>query len=743
MGFLNQIMLLGLLAVGVPILVHLLNRYRYREIDWGAMELLRKAMVVRSRRIRIEDLILLILRCLAVALLAMAMARPTVGAAGARFFGGESRVGMTIALDASYSMAHRPGVHSRFDAAIEKVHEVLKTLQPGDQVSVVLMGQRPRAVLRNVSYDENRIEEKLKELAVLPERLNLELCLEQVADLVAEVRAPVKECYLISDSQDLSWRQLSDRSKKTVAELSRAGKVYYLAAPAGSYENLAITDLQLSGGAMRAGSMVRYVAGVRNFGKNPAKNVAVTLKMDRRTPDRRVVDTIAPGQTVAVPLYGKFETAGNVQVSAMLERDALPMDDVRYAAARVRDQIRVLVVDGDPGRGANEGSSYYIMKALVPDPTKPSQATMRIKRIPYVEFALHRPGDYDVVILANVADIRTEQAQALHSFVRQGGGLMIFLGEKVNPRIMEARMQVGTDSLLPGKIADKPLESTGEGATGWSVEQAEANHVLGNFIKMLPKPLMDEARVRKLMSVTPTAGAHAILKAAGTTGGDAPLLLEKRIGRGEILLFTSSADRTWGNLAIHPAFLMMLHESVTYLTRRGFERDFTVGEPLVIPVGSQAVADQFLLVAPNGQITPIQATETKSEQGEQSERSARCDPPETAGFYELRIDDKTTPLMVAANVDSTESDVRTLSTEELHTSLAGQPINVLEGADLLAEIKQGRSGLELWRIFMFTGLLVLLAEGFLAWYFSRKLGAEESALPKSARETILGSKEAA
>jgi hypothetical protein len=734
MGFLNEIMLLGLLAVGVPILVHLLNRYRYREIDWGAMELLRKAMVVRSRRIRIEDLILLILRCLAVALLAMAMARPTVGAAGARFFGGESRVGMTIALDASYSMAHRPGVHSRFDSALQKVREVLKTLQPGDQVSVVLMGQRPRAVLRNVSFDENRIEEKLQHLEVLPERLNLELCLEQVADLVAEVRAPVKECYLISDSQDLSWRQLSDRVKKTVAEISRAGKVYYLASAGGSHENLAITDLQLSSGAMRAGSMVRYVAGVRNFGQRAVKNVSVTLNMDRRTADRRVVDTIGPGQTVPVPLYGKFETAGNVQVTARLERDALPMDDVRYAAARVRDQIRVLVVDGDPGRGANEGASYYIMKALVPDPTKPAQATMRIKRIAYVELPLHRPSDYDVVILANVSDVRTEQAQALHSFVRQGGGLMIFLGEKVNPRIMEARMQVGGDSLLPGKMGDKPVEATGEGQTGWPIELAEANHPLGTFLKMLPKELMDEARVRKVFSVTPTAGSHAILKVVGP---DVPLLLEKRLGRGEVLMYTSSADRTWGNVAIHPAFLILLHESITYLTRRGYEREFVVGEPLVIPVGPQAVADQFILVGPGGQPTPIQATEVNGE------RVARCDPPETAGFYELKIDEKTAPLMVAANVDSTESDVRTLASEDLRTALAGQPINILEGADLLAEIKQGRSGLELWRMFMFAGLLVLLVEGFLAWYFSRKLGAEESALPKSAREAILGSKEAA
>lgn len=187
MGFLNQIMLWGALGVAAPILIHLLNRYRFREVDWGAMDLLRRAMVVRSRRVRIEDLILLILRCLAVALLAISMARPTLRAAGAKFFGGESRIGMVIALDGSYSMAHRPGVQSRFDVALQKAREIVRTLQPGDQVSVVLMGQH-RAVLRNVSFDAERIEQKLRELSPLPESLNVELCLEQVADLIAEVR---------------------------------------------------------------------------------------------------------------------------------------------------------------------------------------------------------------------------------------------------------------------------------------------------------------------------------------------------------------------------------------------------------------------------------------------------------------------------------------------------------------------------------------------------------------------------
>jgi len=109
MGFLNPWLLIALAGVAVPIIIHLLNRFRHRQVLWGAMELLRKAIVLRSRQIQLEDLLLLVLRCLAVGLLALAVARPTITSAGANWFGKTADVGLLIAIDGSFSMDHRPG----------------------------------------------------------------------------------------------------------------------------------------------------------------------------------------------------------------------------------------------------------------------------------------------------------------------------------------------------------------------------------------------------------------------------------------------------------------------------------------------------------------------------------------------------------------------------------------------------------------------------------------------------------
>ena len=733
MGFLNQIMLLGTLGVAVPILIHLLNRYRYREVDWAAMELLRRAMVVRSRRVRIEDLLLLILRCLAVALLAISMARPTLNASGARLLGGESRVGMVIALDGSYSMAHRPGVHSRFDVAMQKVREIVKTLQPGDQVSVVLMGQRPRTLLRNVSFDLDRIDRKLRTVGVLPERLNLDLGLEQVARLVADLRAPVRECYIISDSQDLSWRQVSDRSKQLLEEVARSGRVYYLSVATGAAENLSLADFQMSSGAMRTGSMVRYVASVRNTGRRPARNVPVTLQVRGKTADRRVVDTVEPGSAVPVDLYAKFDTAGNVTVTVSIDHDALDLDNVRHAAARVHDRIRVLVVDGDPGRGLAEGEAFYLLKALVPDATKPAQATIRLKHVASVELGLQEPRDYDIVVLANVPDLRDAQARALLSFVRQGGGLMVFLGDQAGARLLNARMAIGEDCLLPARLTE-PIEVPAGSDSAFTLDVVDPSHPLGRFLGRLPKPLIAEAQIRKLFGTELLAGARVILRAAGA---NAPLLIEKPLGRGHVLLYTSSADRDWGSVAIHPAYLIFLHEAVTYLTRRAHERQFTVGEPLAVAVPSQAAGEQFVLHAPDGEVTSIQAVETAGG------RIARCGLPEVPGFYRLAYEQGADPLMMAVNVAPTESDVQALTAEDLADAVADMPIRVLAGDDLFAEVTQGRTGLEMWRVLMVLALAVLCLEALLARRFSGRLAGESDAVPTGTGRDLLGKKEAA
>lgn len=727
MNFLNPWLLIGGLGIAVPIIIHLLNRFRRRRMDWAAMDLLRRAIVMRSRQIQIEDLILLLLRCLAVLLIALSMARPTITASGAKWFGGEEQVAAVIAIDGSYSMDYRPGANSRFERAIQSVREIQKTLNPGDPVSLVILGDEPRILLRNMAYDPRRFEKALEEAAPLPERLNLELCLEHLATLVREMKAPVRECYLVTDAQTVTWGDLSDKARSTLHDLGAVANVFFLSTAADSGANLAVTNFVHASGALRKGGAARYVAEVRNNGTRPQQQVTVSLLRGDTPIDQRIVERIEAGQVQGVPLFVRFDEPGCVRLTARIGRDPLTVDNSRHAVARVLERVKVLLVDGDPSSRPFQNETDYLLTALLPRRGPASGSSLEVTRVSWLELAARRPAEYDVVMLANLPGLREEQVERLYSFVQAGGGLMIFLGDRVNPNALNAQMQQADGSLLPGELQSLAT-APAEAEEGWVLQATGPDHPVSMVLKYVPAALLNEARVRRLYRVAAAPEARTILEAAGA----APLLLEKPIGQGKVLLFTSTADRAWTNLPAHPAFPILLHEAVTYLTTRAHERALTVGERLAVPLPRQSVQTSVTFREPGGKELPVQVTERDGR------RVADYGQPRQPGFYEVTHAADGEPMLVAVNVDPRESDVRILQGADIETALVGLPVRRLsEEQNLAVMIRESRVGRELWRILMIVGLCVLLLEAFLAQHFSRRIVAAEAAEPEGASPGVL------
>ena len=167
MSFFNPFTLFAALGIGLPILAHLLARQKVKRTDWAAMQFLNKNLRVRSREIRLRDVVLLIMRCLAILLLVLAFSRPSWEESAPEWLPGESRAGAVIGLDASMSMAHGAEGDSRFERALEQVEVIAKTLQPGDPVSLVLLGGEDEVLVRNMAYDRKRFQSLLQEVKIV------------------------------------------------------------------------------------------------------------------------------------------------------------------------------------------------------------------------------------------------------------------------------------------------------------------------------------------------------------------------------------------------------------------------------------------------------------------------------------------------------------------------------------------------------------------------------------------------
>jgi hypothetical protein len=710
MQFLNPWLLAGLAGIAAPIAIHLMNRFRHRDVDWAAMDLLRKVLVVRSRRIRLEDLLLLLLRCLIVSLLALAIARPVLTPDG-----GATRadVGVVIALDASFSMAHKPGVYARFDQAVERVEEILATLKPGDPVTFVLLGERPRVLFRNSGYEVDRLAAILEKTKPFPERLNLDLCLSEIEKLVGEIKAPVRECYLVTDAQEVTWGQLSEPSRASLERIALEGRIFYLPVAGGQSENLAVTGFHQSSGMVRQGALARYIVDVSNSGQEPRQKVPITLYNGDEVIDQRIVNEIGPGKTESLPMFVRFNKEGPLRLTARIGDDELMTDNSRFTVVNVRSQVRVLCVEGTPAKGS-ESETYFLLSALAPRRSQgdAEKAPIVIDQVGWLDLSSRRLSDYDVVMLVDVPELLEAQVTAIGQFVSGGGGLITFLGPNIQPDLLNQNMNFEGGSLLPGTL----LEAIGD-ASDRSVGQAINpidGHPLAFGLAGLSQEVLNEPRIFRHFPLELSSNSRVVVAIVG--GPQDILVAEKSLGRGKVVLFTSSANRDWTDMVVHPTYPILLHETIAYLGRQDFERPLLVGSPLVLPLPlpmNAAIPDNVICLAPGDHKLPVKPVRR------QGQVIADFGPTEYNGFYDVQYAvDASIP--VAVSVDPGESHALCLTDSALDETLQGTGLKIVPQADDLgAAIRQGRIGHEIWRELMLAGLLLLLIEAYLSRRFTR------------------------
>ena len=710
MSFLYPLILVAGLGIGLPILAHLLSRFQVQRTDWAAMRFLNRSVRVRTRQLRLRDILLLCLRCLAVVLLVLAFAKPFMKDAANIPAGlGERRAGVLIALDASFSMGHRDGSSSRFDQGIEKIRTIMEGIRPGDPVSLVLLASEHRVVARNIVFDPARFAEMLQNLQPSPEPLNLASVPQLLKSLADGMDAPQKEIHIVTDLQARDWKERPAWLSAAFNNLTRAAATIIVPVRGGS-DNLAITDLELVSGVLRKDTIARYRATVRNYGQNPVSNVRVKGMAGNVTVDTKTIPAIAPGASETVSLFVQFRNSGPIRISAELDPDPLLADNVRRTVAYIRDEVAVLNVHGSSGR-----SGALIAAALQARGDGAGEKNFDVQSVRWTDLPTRDLSKFDVVILDNVPDITPEQARAFEDYVRAGHGLVWFAGDNVNAAAWNKRSALGSIPLLPAVIEQAASTSDALGV-GKPLDPAMPDHSVCRPLLSLPEDLLSETRFRKVLQVKPAAIGTTVLSLAGTA---APLLLEHSLGRGQVFMFTTSADGAWNNMAVTPVFPMVLQQMVTYLTAREFEKPRLVGDSLSLSYADQPDASEAVFDTPDGETITVPVRKLRNEY------VAIIDHARKDGFYLARVSLQAPGLPIAVNVDTAESDVACLSPAEAAGSFADSGITVAQtDDDLLAAVGQARAGLSFWMLFLSAGLGLLVIESLLAKRMGASRGGE-------------------
>ena len=699
MTFLHPLILLASLGLSLPILAHLLNRHQVQHTPWAAMQFLNRNVRVRSRQIRLRDLILLLMRCAALLLLVLALARPAWQGSIANWFPGESRAGVVIGIDASFSMAHGDKDQTRFRRALGQVAVIANNIQPGDPVSVVLLGGENKVLARNMAFDQNRFSDLIETAKIVPAGLDLDRVPGQLKELADDMEALNKEIYFVTDIQARDWNESSTKFQSALADLGESGQVFLAPVP-GIDGNLAMTELELVSGVLRKGAVGRYQATVKNYGTDPVTNVEVQCRVEGVQIDTKTIPIIAAGASETVSLFVPFHNSGPTRITAEITGDLLPTDNIRRVVAVVRDRVSVLCVDGTDGTAGR-----LLMAALLARSDGSTDENFQVKSIPWLSLPSEPLEEIDVVILADVPEITEQQTKQLSQYVRQGNGLVWFAGKNVKANIWNERSASNSQPLLPAKLGLPVDVSAGNGA-GRPLDPSMPDHPLCLPLRSLPEDLFSETRFLTRLDSEIPSSSFPILKLAGS--GD-PILLEHSLGRGQVFMFTTSAETSWNNMALTPVFPMLMQQMVTYLAGREFEPSQTVGDSLSLAYEEQPDASDAVFDSPSDELITVPVREHRKQ------FVALLENAREAGFYEARVSVQAPGLPIAVNIDPEESNVSSLTTPELNQNLDSTNIIVAPSeVELASAIQANRTQKSSWRQLMFIGLILLVAESFFA-----------------------------
>lgn len=735
MTFLNPWMLLGGLAVGIPIALHFFYRARYRPLPWGAMKFLRLALEQTSRRLRFQELILLMLRIAICIILALALARPASKSLSATGGRGEA-VDAVLVIDVSYSMAAKESENkTRLDRAKEAAVKVIDNLPPNSTVQVVACSDKAVTLGPRTPSNLDQARHLVRNLKVTSQSTDFEPGFTEAALNFDKATAANKEVYLFSDMQRAGWERQSTAIRSKCEEIKNQATLYLVRCAEKKVKNVAVLGITPQTDVPHVDTRINFTVLLKNGGAEPVTGLSLTLEVDGkalpRAPgapdvksdrDARSIDRIGPGETRAVTVTGKIDRPGLHLLTARVKDDELDEDNEYNRFLLVRDKVRVLVVDGLPNsREPTRAASYNIGHSLLP-------LQDELKATHHVQLRIIRPeeasagalADRDVCILVNVAaaQIRGEFAKALDGFVRGGKALMITAGNNVVARDYNATLS----DLLPMPLVEAgPYVAPADAPLTPDLDSIEVLSFLARFKEGGRNPLQNLAKAdtyRILPVEDPRVSENR--KVAGRVllrfNDGRPMLLSKPVGDGEVLLLTTTVDLSWTFLGINPAFPMFMNGCLAHLAQRsGGNFNRVAGEPLKWSP-PDAGRDYYLVKPDRDRVRLGRPREQDGRPTLTAHDTAR------AGIYEIVADGGDAPARFALVPDLRESDnLEALADDQIDAQLGGdvKAVHLSTGFDGSAFTGTERSRKE-WTIWVLTALLLFaLGEMLWAWFCGR------------------------
>jgi hypothetical protein len=678
-GLLTPAFLFGLAALAVPLLVHLIRRERDDAVEFPSLMFISRIPQPTVKRRRIRNWWLFALRSLALLLLVGAFARPFVERPPASVAAADIAREMVILLDRSWSM----GYGDRWERAAGAAREAVDGMGPNDRATLVFFDAGADVAV-TATTDRARLRQAIDAAAPSAGGTRYTPGLKLAESLLEASELPRREAVLISDFQRSGW-------EGAAGVRFPAGAVLRPVMIGGEQvTNLTVTGVALARARVSGRERVTATAQLAMRGEPATAEVPVTLEVGGR-----VVQTVRVRVAANSTASAEFQplTLGDAPVAATVRipADALAADNEFHFVLAPDPGVRLLIVEA-PGRDG----SLYLRRALELAQDPPIE--VRVSRV------IPGAGDLartDVVLLNDVLPADGGSSSALMAWVNAGGGVILGLGERTLATSWSdvARQLAGG---VPDRVSDRV--SVGGGRLGY----VDYSHPVFEPFRSPNAGAFGAARFHRYRALPTadavaargdTAAATAAVLARFDDGGAA--LVERRIGAGRALVWGSTLDTWWTDLAVQPVFLPLMHQIVHRAAGFAPPRPWSLAGQ-VIDVGRSGEQER-IIVTPDGRRVDVAPENTLLVAAEQ-------------GFYEIReARAGSAPLALhAVNVDVAESDLSVLDPAEVAASVMQPETGVRNAAAVSLPREEQERRQSLWWYLLVAVFALLAVETVLA-----------------------------
>ncbi|MBL4846432.1 MAG: BatA domain-containing protein [Planctomycetes bacterium] len=779
--FAHPLMLAGIAAIAAPIALFLLNRFRFQTIDWAAQLFLQRAFQRQKRRLQIENLLLLLVRCLILIMIATAMAQPRLES-GVVKNEGEATRNVLIAIDTSYSMGYQVGTNeseTSLAQARRTAIDLISSLKDGDRVNVIAFDTKARPLYRTgpIVLSEVARAKLLGDLTDAPDMQATERGTDfnellralpdalRPYDFSADGKPPSegaqpspKAVFILTDSQrrnflDGKGRPLDRGIGRVGGDIKKLGaQLLLVECGAAEPRNVTVTRIATRDPVAGRGLPCDVEVTVRNSGSAASGELSLEYWVDGERDQSVTLSLQADEEQTLEARRLVFKDSGLHRVEVRIKSDPLKIDSRRHLVIDVRDEVRVLLVDGERKREALLSETDWLKEALEVNAYGDADGPglIRTEVIRESELESQDLRNYDVVFLANVVSFDEKSVTALEEYAHRGGVVVFGVGGLVNRDAYNQFLWREGAGIFPAKLLE-PQGGTydaaklDQNAPEWVLEMSDVEDhaleifatdeyrdwlrggsVFGYYQVEVAEKSDSPAWVPLRLVPRNASGSRSDLGATGD-----PFLVERKFGRGRTVAWLTSLDSDWTNLPVYDVFYVVFWQAMVLdLSQR-------TRPPIYLKIGGRydrvleaaEYASRVKVVSPDDRHEGVPLEKLAGEEGYRltfplsSERAGL----QVSGLYTLTRKgvaqgEDPPPDYFAVAVDPDEGDLAKFTALELSGAL-GLEVRPLR-SELAREALQSdlvtSGSRDYWHWFMAAALVLLVVESVLAAFFGRR-----------------------